>query len=64
MTYPTAAAARTELLRLGYTPGFPPPGKPLPWVRVGDGIPDRKAIYGSDSAGWRVVAYPKLEWLD
>ena len=60
--YPTKVAAR-KALGPNYLPSFAKPGLPIPWTNKLD-LRDVRAIYGSDLAGWRIIPYPRLNWLD
>lgn len=62
--YATRFEARKALSKDGYIVAHTRPGTPMLWVRKGDATPDRRCVYGSDVAGWTIVPYPELNWLD
>jgi hypothetical protein len=64
MQYPTKFEARKALADDGYRLCHTAPGTPMLWVREQDGIPDRRCVYGNDTVGWQLVAYPTLNWME
>jgi hypothetical protein len=63
MTYATKFDARKALSADGYRMVHTPPATPILWLRVDDGIQDRRCVCGDDSVGWRIVPYPRTDWL-